>query len=371
MEAEKENKKRNLLKPLLDLIELDTEKESESVDLSILVRWLSIIGILHDLLTAITIAFTGNIFLCLGLIFSIGIFCAALIFTYEQKTVNGMYLYIGITLFITTIMSLFVGWRYFYLPIVFSTTMLIYFSSKLSLKTKAIYSIITGIYMLAIFIISGYMPKRTLIDGVPFFLIVCFNIIHCVAAFTCIAYSFCRKFNQNEEKILQYNQKLEQMVSTDALTTLWNRRAMNQHIAKLSAEYTKHQKGFSLAIMDIDFFKKVNDTYGHDMGDYVLKSLAYLMKNHMEGKGHVARWGGEEFLITFENMRYSQAVAEMDALRKKVEVQEFNFKDTLLHISITAGIEEFSMTESIDSVITHADEKLYRGKTDGRNQVVS
>jgi diguanylate cyclase (GGDEF)-like protein len=107
------------------------------------------------------------------------------------------------------------------------------------------------------------------------------------------------------------------------------------------------------------------------MGDFVLKSLSYLFKTYMDGKGHIARWGGEEFLLTFENMDYDRAIRLMEELRSRVENQEFTFKDITLRITITAGIEEYRSNIGLDQLLTKADEKLYSGKTSGRNCVVS
>ena len=91
----------------------------------------------------------------------------------------------------------------------------------------------------------------------------------------------------------------------------------------------------------------------------------------MEGRGQVAIWGGEEFLLTFENTELDRAYKLLDQIRARIAEQEFTFKDVSLHLTITGGIEEYSMTESIDAIITRADEKLYRGKTSGRNQIVA
>ena len=146
---------------------------------------------------------------------------------------------------------------------------------------------------------------------------------------------------------------------------------MTQHLSMLSQQYVKHHMNFCVAILDIDFFKHVNDEHGHGMGDYVLKSLSYILKSSMEGRGQVARWGGEEFLLTFENTELDRAYKLLDQIRARIAEQEFTFKDVSLHLTITGGIEEYSMTESIDAIITRADEKLYRGKTSGRNQIVA
>lgn len=354
-----------------DLLLKDMEKEGESNDLAVLLRLLSILGILHFLIMIFPIAYIGNLLMTLFLIFGIGIMLGALICTYENRTMHGLWIYNAIILLFSLLMSVCVGWGYFFMPMIFATILLVFYSIRPVLRHKLIYTIFCGIIMLVIAVGYNFIPLHT---APPFsikLILLAFNIIMTFLSFTMIAYAFYLKYTKSEEKIIQYNKRLEQLVNTDALTTLWNRRAMNEHLSILVNNYNKYQTDFSVAILDIDFFKKVNDEYGHGMGDFVLKSLSYLLKTFMEEKGHVARWGGEEFLLTFENMDYDQAISHMEELRVRIEEQEFAFKDVKMHLTITAGIEEYHTNIGLDQVLTKADEKLYIGKTSGRNQIVS
>ena len=256
-------------------------------------------------------------------------------------------------------------------PTAFITIMVYFFSLNIPIRKKIHYAVFMSVYLNALAILKGKLPLQAEISGHAAMFILIFNIFFSTLAFSYVAYAYYQKFMASEAKILQYNKKLEQMASTDALTSLWNRRAMTQHLSMLSQQYVKHHMNFCVAILDIDFFKHVNDEHGHGMGDYVLKSLSYILKSSMEGRGQVARWGGEEFLLTFENTELDRAYKLLDQIRARIAEQEFTFKDVSLHLTITGGIEEYSMTESIDAIITRADEKLYRGKTSGRNQIVA
>lgn len=360
-----------LYSKLKDFIMRDMEKEGESNDLSVLLRILSLIGVIHYLIMVFPVAFTGNIFMTLFLIFGIGILLGAFICTYENRTMHGLWLYNTIILLYSVLMSVFVGWGYFFVPTVFSSILLVFFSIKLPIKSKLFYTVFCGAIILVLGVGYNFLPLHTAPELTVKIILLAVNIILSFVSFTTVAYAFYLKYIKSEEKIIQYNKRLEQLVNTDTLTTLWNRRAMNEHLSILVNNHNKYQSDFSLAILDIDFFKKVNDEYGHGMGDFVLKSLSYLLKTFMEGKGHVARWGGEEFLLTFENMDYDQAIGYMEELRVRVEDQEFAFKDVKMHLTITAGIEEYHTNIGLDQVLTKADEKLYVGKTSGRNQVVS
>ena len=356
---------------LKELIYKDVSRESESNDLSVLLRELALVEIIVMLLLAGLLAYLNTSFLCLCCVFTVGIMAAVLMLTFEDKTVAGMYVYIVINHVLVAIACLETEWRLYYAPMIIVCIMLFFFNARVSMKIKVYYSIGEVVFLIALLIAEYLLPLDTAIGPRASVLIIVINICGQVASASLEAYSYSLKYTRNEEKIIQYNKKLEDMVSTDALTTLWNRRAMNEHLSLLENSFRKHQKNFAVAIMDIDFFKKVNDTYGHGMGDYVLKSLAAILKETMEGKGSVARWGGEEFLLTFEGMRYDAAVEMIDQLRERIAQEEFAFKDVKLHLTITGGIEDYAMADSIDAVITKADERLYRGKTGGRNRIVS
>lgn len=111
---------------------------------------------------------------------------------------------------------------------------------------------------------------------------------------------FTKDAQKMEQKLVRYNTKLQKLASVDALTGLWNRRSMWEYIRAVEYDYEVGNAGFvSIAIADIDFFKKINDTYGHDAGDKVLKAVAGLFMDKMKTYGRVCRWGGEESCLYF------------------------------------------------------------------------
>lgn len=362
---------KNLYQKIKTFLLRDREKEGTSNDLAVLLRLLAMLSALHFFIMIFPVARIGNIIMTLFLIFSIGIMLGVFICTYESRTMYGLWLYNTIILLYGILMSVFIGWGYFFIPMIFATVLLVFFTLRLSIRRKLFYATFCGVLTLALAIVYNFLPLHTAPPLAIKIVLLVLNILTTFLSFSVIAYAFYLKYIRSEEKIIQYNKRLEQLVNTDALTTLWNRRAMNEHLSILVNKYNKYQTDFSIAILDIDFFKKVNDEYGHGMGDFVLKSLSYLLKNFMEEKGHVARWGGEEFLLSFEDMDYEQAISYMEELRARIEEQEFAFKDVKMHLTITAGIEEYHSHTGIDQVLTKADEKLYIGKTSGRNRIVS
>ena len=185
-----------------------------------------------------------------------------------------------------------------------------------------------------------------------------------------ISHSYSKKFNASESKLKKYNLKLQQMASLDALTQLANRRSMNDYLAQTAFEKEKKGDTFCLAIADLDFFKKVNDTYGHEAGDFILKESAKIFEDTMEGRGKVARWGGEEFLFCFDELSTKQAYTVLDEMRSLIQKRKFIYKDNEINITITIGLEEYYHINGIEGTISNADKKLYDGKMNGRNMVV-
>ena len=161
---------------------------------------------------------------------------------------------------------------------------------------------------------------------------------------------------------------LRQLIERDALTMLYNRRYANDRLAKLLEQ---NDKGVFAAIGDIDYFKKINDTYGHIAGDEVLVNVAAVLKNHMVGKGFSARWGGEEFLIVYEHIQSENAYNDLCSLLDKIHEICIDYQGQNIKVNMSfGGIAVTNNQRDIDEIIRMADEKLYYAKEHGRNQVV-
>lgn len=159
---------------------------------------------------------------------------------------------------------------------------------------------------------------------------------------------------------------LVEQIEKDALTGLYNRRYGEKKVAEVHATQIDD---FCLAIGDIDFFKRVNDTYGHECGDVVLAEVAAIMNKNMKNKGFVARWGGEEFLLVFENSMLEDAVDTLRHILEEIRKKNVSYKNENVRITMTFGVCQGS-TDDIDTLIRVADSKLYEGKEGGRNQIV-
>ena len=161
------------------------------------------------------------------------------------------------------------------------------------------------------------------------------------------------------------------MASIDPLTGLYNRWSMRSYLEKIAGKYASGEIGYvSVAIGDIDFFKKTNDTYGHDAGDMVLKELAKVILEAMEKEGKVCRWGGEEFLFVFQNKNGDQANEVLHDILKRIRGMGIPYQGVWIHVTMTFGLEEYSGEKDMETIIRAADQKLYHGKENGRNQIV-
>lgn len=169
---------------------------------------------------------------------------------------------------------------------------------------------------------------------------------------------------------LYMQRSLRNLVEQDTLTELNNRRFADKHLKQTQANANTYGNHFVVAIGDIDFFKSVNDTYGHDCGDVVLKRAATVLKNHMIGKGFVARWGGEEFLLLYDNLELNAAHAETEQLLQEIRSMAVDYEGQTIHITMTFGLAEGGVNTNIRTLLQTADAKLYEGKESGRNRIV-
>lgn len=163
---------------------------------------------------------------------------------------------------------------------------------------------------------------------------------------------------------------LRELIEQDSLTGLYNRRYGNQRINKIKNRAEQSGALFCVVIGDIDYFKRVNDSYGHEGGDVVLKKIALVLKECMLGKGTAVRWGGEEFLLLFEQSGLEETQMAVREILDRVRAAVVEYNGSQIQVTMTFGIAEGSTAEETDEIIRRADDKLYAGKAAGRNRVV-
>ncbi len=180
---------------------------------------------------------------------------------------------------------------------------------------------------------------------------------------------------QNEElikmntKITEQAAKLEYLARTDFLTGLSNRRDFQELVQKEEKRFWRTKKPFSFILLDIDHFKGVNDTYGHDCGDVVLVGVSRSLEKALRGQDVVARWGGEEFICLLPETEIEGARRVAEKIRESVAGVTHKCDTYEIAVTVTLGLSDFGGDCSVEECISQADSALYIGKKEGRNQV--
>ncbi|MBE6836748.1 MAG: GGDEF domain-containing protein [Ruminococcus sp.] len=166
------------------------------------------------------------------------------------------------------------------------------------------------------------------------------------------------------------NEMLRELAYTDPLTKLSNRHSMYRSLHKSFIRAESEGTAFSIILSDIDDFKIINDTYGHNSGDMVLKRIAEIFKENVPENANVCRWGGEEILVLLPDCEVEQGAEIADNLRRTIEAEIFKSGKKKFSTTMTFGVSENKGQFSVDKMISNADKNLYSGKKSGKNCVI-
>jgi diguanylate cyclase (GGDEF)-like protein len=173
----------------------------------------------------------------------------------------------------------------------------------------------------------------------------------------------------SSQDLMVKNVIMDKQIKTDALTELYNHMSFHEYLDKLIEQGEKYNLAFQLAVLDIDHFKKVNDTYGHRAGDAVLKKVAQSIKAMVSPNDFIARYGGEEFAIIFTDMELSEALINLDNIRTLIENQSHEELGGR-PVTISIGVQDYRKGFTKEQLFHGADEALYEAKRSGRNRMV-
>ena len=353
---------------LYSLINKDIKAENENKRVIVSLRVLYIIvfiAFICDVLLAgsgVFKAFAYRIILLSALIIVL------FIHTYYSRTKSSLFAFMIYLFGWTLLMIPCFGWsagmqNYFIIML-----MLCFFAMHGKPLYKFIYAgFVLVIRILIILLFSGTKPVVE-ISSICDKLLQITNISAVFISIIFISYVFSKKENEAENKLMKYNDRLKKEASTDRLTGLNNRRKAEEYLARLKND--DNASSVSVAMGDIDFFKKVNDTYGHDAGDEVLKFVAKTMVDNCRTTAFISRWGGEEFLLIFPDCNGDQAFIVLERLRNLIQKGTIVVGENQIKVTMTFGLSEFNYSKNDEQAIKEADEKLYIGKSNGRNQVV-
>lgn len=290
--------------------------------------------------------------------------------TYHNKTNISLLIINLFTLFWIILLVVIFGWNIGVQHYLFACALIYLFTCYDNKIFKLWYIVLLCLIRFALYFYTNrYDPVFTINKSQE----IVFQVINTISIFVSIseiAIVFNAKSLEMEKKLMQYNKKLEKQAATDPLTGLSNRRKVMTYLEEKALRYDVESKGFTIAICDIDDFKSINDNYGHDCGDYVLKEISQIMKTFMEKKGHASRWGGEEFLLTFNDCNMDEAYGHLYNLMLIIRHKNFIYYDTMFKVTLTFGLEEFGKETGIQETIKVADGKLYHGKRMGKNRIV-
>jgi diguanylate cyclase (GGDEF)-like protein len=176
------------------------------------------------------------------------------------------------------------------------------------------------------------------------------------------------------QELVDANNSLREMSFRDYLTGLYNRRYLYDFLEKEISRSERFGRCFSVLVFDIDYFKKLNDTYGHHVGDLVLKTLSEKAEGIKRETDIVARYGGEEFVMVLPETELERALIVAERLRMVIEDMDIAVVSDKINVTVSVGVAAYSPQSkeiTIDSLINSADKALYDAKNSGRNKVVS
>ncbi len=298
-------------------------------------------------------------------------------YTYHRRTSLSLKMfYVSVTVWIILAVYFF-GWDCGIQHLAFVLLLFIFTTSYISMKKKSLYGLLVYALRMGLYYFTLSAAPKFPLEAHEIDILQILDTTMVYLLLILIMSVFADDTLRAEGKLAKANKKLNMLADTDPLTKLPNRRYVLRHIEECVSD-SENPLCPTIAIGDIDFFKKVNDTYGHDAGDRVLEVLSELFRDTMEPYGVCARWGGEEFLFFFEHLNLDNASLVLSELLYKIRVTSIPFGEEQLHVTLTFGIEDAMLSaktpeelkKQIEEVIRIADEKLYMGKQRGRNQIV-
>ncbi len=241
------------------------------------------------------------------------------------------------------------------------------YNKKATLLALFSFFLYAGCYM-----ISHYNEPAIITDSLraasPYVYLI--NMLIVFTGLTFFSILFLLETEQAYDKISMKNRELDNLASKDALTGLYNRRTMTEHVISMYKESSDTRLPFSLIICDIDNFKTYNDTYGHDCGDEILKIVSEQLTTLTREHDFLCRWGGEEFLIFLKNINTGMAKIIAERIRIQIEETDICYNNQTMNITMTFGVASSNETDDYKALFKLADNRLYQGKRDGKNRVV-
>jgi diguanylate cyclase (GGDEF)-like protein len=248
------------------------------------------------------------------------------------------------------------------------------------LQDKATY--LTELYLILFwtFTVSGLRLRQATISAVTTFMIVLITtyylfplpqevfIMHFFWMFSAFSFGLLGAYilEKSDRSVFLNYELLERLAITDELTGLYNRTKLDEFLQNELNRSQRFGHSFGMVVLDIDHFKSINDSYGHQVGDEILVAMARMIKEHLRTTDEAIRWGGEEFIIIYLETNHDEVMKLAEELRQKIETHRFK---TVGNVTASFGVTLYKKGDTIASIIRRADKALYMAKESGRNCV--
>lgn len=238
-------------------------------------------------------------------------------------------------------------------------------------KRKALIAAELIIYTVLLYIDIAVLDRKTTesITNRVEFLLLAEALFYVIFTISISFATIVKLYERKNIQLKELNNSLKRMSVTDALTGCWNRKHMVEALNKLIEETKKEKKKLSIIMFDLDHFKNINDTYGHQIGDEILKAFTKIIGNNSPEDSILTRYGGEEFLLLLPNTSKEEALELGDELRERIS-KRLKIRNTDAIITVSGGISEYEGNEVLEDFIKRADDNLYNAKEHGRNKIV-
>lgn len=263
------------------------------------------------------------------------------------------------------------GWECGAQNFLFVTLALLFLAGEGSTRRKSIQTVFLCLLYILLY---GYTQSCRYPFEIQPFLKAGIQVANVIAVFMLLVSCFSAYMENKkeiEERMHAMAGRLKRYGEEDPLTGISNRKSMMEYLEELAGREAGEDAGkICVAVGDVDCFGKINDRFGHDCGDIIIKQLAYQFQKYMEDKGRVARWGGEEFLFIFDHASGEDAYYYLMMLQQQIRSMEFTWKDEFIKLTMTYGLMEYDSEKSIDYCIVEADKKMFMGKESGKNTII-
>ncbi len=351
-----------------NFVNKDTNRENESRKVTVLIRILTLVLMASSLVSAIVYLasrfYIGSAVLVFGSLTYLTVF----ILTYYFGNNVTVFLFILIEGAIYIMTPITFGWDSSVQAFPILLIIMYFFSSYGGLANK--FGFMAGVFVVYMILSIMFGGTTGTMDLSPALHVYIRDANMAVTLFLTgiSAYMFSNEKQDMEKTLIEYNKKLEEQASVDPLTGLYNRRKCMEYLAEL--EKKSSDQMMCIVMGDIDHFKNVNDTYGHDTGDLVLKGVARVLTACTKDIGFVSRWGGEEFLIVVPGKNGDEVMEILFIVQSEMRKMCVMAGDQKIRVTLTYGLTEYNTSLTMDQNIKEADDKLYMGKEQGRDTII-